>query len=126
MVIPSSSMLPISKPHIGSLGSGSFLTAIPESQWPAVFPTQHAIVLEASAEAAAIGSTVAINDRAIAIAKIFFPQRRKGAKENPGTALRLCVFAGNILINLIRTSGWFLNRFPDEFHLALWTDTTLL
>ena len=119
MVIPSSSRSAVFKPHIGSLGSGRFSAARPESQWPAVFPTQHAIVLELSAEAAAIGSTVARNDKAIARAKIFFPQRRKDAKENPRTALRL--FSGNILINLIRTGGWFLNLFLDEFHFALGT-----
>jgi hypothetical protein len=84
--------------------------------------TQQGIVFDLFAEAPAIGTNVVKNDRAIAIAKIFFPQRRKGAKEKPGTALRLCAFAGNILINLIRIGGWFFDDLlPNEFHFALGT-----
>ena len=121
MVMPSSSLESLCNPHIGSLGGEGFFAARPESQCPAALPTQQGIV-DLLAEAPAIGTNVVRNDRATSIAtKIFPSQRRKGAKDNPSTSLLLCVFAGNIFINLIRTGEWFLNRFLHEFHFALGT-----
>ncbi len=96
--MPSSSSESLCKPHIGSSGCGGFFAGTPDSQWPAALPTQQGIVLALSAEAPAIGTNVAKNDSAIAMAKIFFPQRRKDAKENPSTSLHLCALAGKIFI----------------------------
>src|SRR5215212_2643835 len=106
MVMGSSSAESLCKPHIGSLGCGGFFAAIPESQCPAALPTQHGIV-DLPAEAPAIGTNVVRNDRATSIAKICFPQRRKGAKENLSTTLLLCVFAGKICINL-NSNRWMV------------------
>lgn len=64
MVMPSSSIVAAFRPHIGSeVGGRTFFGAMPESQWPAL-PAQQAIVSELLAEAPAIGSRVAINERA--------------------------------------------------------------
>ena len=115
MVMPSSSDSAVLRPHIGSgSGWGTFAAVRPESQWPAVFPTQQGIVLDLVADAPAIGASVAINDRTIVIAmtrleisrlrevlKSLSPQRRKGAKMCSGSPVRLCVFAGKIFMSLI-------------------------
>jgi hypothetical protein len=66
---------------------------MPESQWPAALPTQQAIAFALSEEALEIGTKIAKNDNAIAIATSFSTQRRKGAKANTNTSLHLCVFA---------------------------------
>src|SRR5215210_8407410 len=108
---------------------------MPESQWPASLPTQQGIAFDLFREALAIGSNVAINDKAIAIAtkrvaisrpqllvKSFFPQRRRDAKEYPSMSLDLCAFAGKNFMMLIRIGGGLLNDwFPNQFHLALGT-----
>ena len=54
----------------------SFSAVMPESQWPAALPTQQAIVC-LSEEALEIGTSIAKNDKAIAIATSF---QRKDAK----------------------------------------------
>src|SRR5215210_1154163 len=96
---------------------------MPESQWPASLPTQQGIALDLFREALAIGSNVAINDKAIAIAtkrvaisrpqllvKSFSPRRRRDAKEYPSMSLRLCVFAGKNFINANSNRWWVLER----------------
>jgi hypothetical protein len=64
MVMPSLSISAPCNPHIGSdFGGGTFLAAMPESQWS--LPTQQAIVLDFVNDALATGTTVATNDKTI-------------------------------------------------------------
>jgi len=111
MVIPSSSVTALSSPHIGSAGrGGTFFGAIPESQWPA-FPTQQGIE---AALAPAIGSSGATNDKATK------RQRRYRLILKHRVCLLCCFVTMNLLFRLVR------QRFPDQFHFALWTRTALL
>ena len=78
----------LSRPHIGSGGGGGgSIAGIPESQWPAALPTQQAIAA-LSEEALEIGTRIAKNDKASAIA---------------------ISFAEKLLINLIRSRGLFFD-----------------
>ena len=90
----------LSRPHIGSRGGGGvFFAGMPESQWPAALPTQQAIAFALSEEALEIGTKIAKNDNATAIATSF---------------------AVKILINLIRLRRLFFgNRLANQFHFAL-------
>ena len=70
MVMSSFSISVLSRPHIGSGGGGGGNAGMPESQWPASFPTQQAIAF-LSEEALEIGTRIAKNDKASAIAISF-------------------------------------------------------
>ena len=82
---------------------------MPESQWPAVLPTQQAIVLDFVSEALATGITVAINDRAIVIATKGRTAFRLNAK--------ICLYRA---INMLILNYGLLN----QFHFALRTSTS--
>ena len=92
---------------------------MPESQWPAAFPTQQAIAALPE-EALEIGTKIAKNDNATAIATNF---SRKDAKMQREAGVLLGVFASlrrKIFIDLIRLRRLFFdNRFSNQFHFAL-------
>lgn len=100
------------------------LAGMPESQWPAAWPTQQAIVFALSEEALETGTSIAKKDKAIAIATSFSTQRCKATKRTRCVPLCLCTFVEKIFISLTRRRGLLLlflldDRLAHQLHLAL-------
>src|ERR1043165_7442756 len=110
MVMPSSAIVAPFRPHIGSeVGGGTRFGAIPESQWPAL-PAQHGIV---SDDALAIGNSGATNESAT----------KKHSKHNAARVSCLCLMNFFAAIAMYLLARRWRQRFFDQFHSALRTET---